>query len=105
VYLPIKKVVNAYGANGHEYQIVIEVSESRNLDKYPEGVQSNFRMLKIKEGSVELVALIDNHKPYGFHYHDKLPEQHDSRVQIHTDSWQEAWVKFQEICKEILNEL
>ena len=51
------------------------------------------------------MVLVDNHKPFGFHYHDKLPELNSSRRVIHTDSWKEAWVMFQKMCKEVLNEL
>ncbi len=35
--------------------------------------------------------MIDNHAPYGFHEHDELPENHESRVTIHVKSWQEAF--------------
>lgn len=102
--LPINKSYFASGKNGTTYRIEISIDETHDRDKHPEGVKAIFRMLKITEDKESLVALMDNHKPFGFHYHNKLPALHDSRESIDTDSWQEAWVKFQEICKEILNE-
>jgi hypothetical protein len=103
--LPIDRVYFAQGRNGNSFRVEVSVNEAINLDKYPEGVKAVFRMLKIlDDGEEVLMALVDNHKPFGFHYHDRLPDIHKSREAIHTDSWKDAWVKFQEICKEILNE-
>jgi len=59
-------------------------------------------LFKINEsGEKELLYLIDNHAPYGFHEHDKLPSLHDSRINIHVKNWQEAWDKFQVKCREL----
>ncbi len=90
------------GNNGIEYLADIQVYETENFAMFPEGISGTFRLFKVTEtGEKELVYLIDNHAPYGFHEHDKLPNDHDSRVTIHVKSWQEAWDKFQVKCREI----
>lgn len=89
------------GSDGIEYLVDIEVYESENLTMFPEGVSGTFRLFKINEsGEKELVYLIDNHAPYGFHEHDQLPDNHDSRITIHVRNWQEAWETFQLTCRE-----
>ena len=98
-------VVNDYvftGINGSEYFVEIEVYETKDLVMFPEGVSATFRLFKIDQNAErQLIYLIDNHAPYGFHEHDKLPVKHESRKSIHTVSWQDAWNKFQEKCREM----
>lgn len=90
------------GTDGIDYSVEIEVYETQNLNIFPEGVNGTFRLLRINpDGERKLIYLIDNHAPYGFHEHDELPENHESRVTIHVKSWQEAWEKFQARCREI----
>jgi hypothetical protein len=90
------------GTDGNEYVVEIDVYETQNLTMFPEGVSGTFRLFKLdQDGERKLIYLIDNHAPYGFHEHDELPENHESRVTIHVKSWQEAWDKFQARCLEI----
>lgn len=74
-------------------------------DKYPEGVKAVFKMIRLdvgEENETELVILIDNHKPIGFHSHDGLPENHDFRKPLHVTDWKVAWSIFQAKYREIL---
>lgn len=88
--------------NGKEYSVEIEVYETENLAMFPEGVSGTFRLFEVDEnGHRKLIYLIDNHAPYGFHEHDKLPEKHESRIKIHVKSWKNAWDIFQAKCGEI----
>lgn len=90
------------GKDRNEYSVDIEVFQTENLVMFPEGVSGTFRLFKINEsGEKELLYLIDNHAPYGFQEHDKLPSLHDSRINIHVKNWQEAWDKFQVKCREL----
>lgn len=41
-----------------------------------------------------MVLLIDNHMPFNYHEHDKLPEEHNSRKCLSVGNWQEAWAIF-----------
>ena len=91
------------GADGLEYKAEIEVYESANEEMFPEGVSATFLLFRLnKGGEKELVLLIDNHKPYGFHLHDEMPYKPEKRVLIETMSWQEAWKIFQKKCKRYL---
>ncbi len=56
------------------------------------------------EEDYEIVLLIDNHDPYGFHEHPKLPEKHEVRKSIHVWTWQDAWMEFEDRLEGILNE-
>jgi hypothetical protein len=90
------------GTDGNEYIVEIDVYETQNLTMFPEGVSGTFRLFKLdQDGERKLIYLIDNHAPYGFHEHDELPENHESRVKIHVKNWQESWDKFQDRCLEI----
>jgi hypothetical protein len=100
--LPVITDYALTGADGHEYSVEVEVYETQNLTIFPEGVSGTFRLFKIdEEGLRQLIYLIDNHAPHGFHEHDELPENHESRLTIHVKNWQEAWDKFQVKCREI----
>ncbi|CBW26607.1 hypothetical protein BMS_1782 [Halobacteriovorax marinus SJ] len=102
--LPINRNWIATGKDGETYLIDVSIKQTDDKNKYPPiGVKSVFRVLQIdSNGEQKLVILIDNHKPFGFHEHDKLPEVHDSREEIHTDDWQGAWTIFEERIKELL---
>ncbi len=93
------------GKDGHRYKTSVFIEEHQDADKYPEGVKAIFRLIRLDvndENESELVVLVDNHKPFGFHSHDALPENHGYRVQLHLDDWREAWKVFQVKCQEIL---
>ena len=79
------------------------VEQTKDKDKYPlEGVKSAFKVFKVNDsGEKELVILIDNHRPLGFHEHIGLPEQ-EPRKEIHASNWQEAWEIFERKVKELI---
>ena len=99
--LPVVIDYEFTGLNGNLYFVEIEVYETENLELFPEGVNATFRLFKIDEnGERQIIYLIDNHAPYGFHKHNELPGKHKARNSIHVKSWQEAWDKFQAKCRE-----
>lgn len=103
---PIDKEFIKQGADGFRYKIEISVETHEDTDRYPEGVKAVFKMIRLdvgEENKTELVVLVDNHRPFGFHSHDELPENHDDRTELHIDNYKEAWTIFQGKCKEILN--
>ena len=103
--LPIDKIRVETDSNGDMYTIEVSIEQTNDCDKYtPDGIKSIFRILKtnFENGERELVVLIDNHKPIGYHEHDELPENHDSRREIHADNWQEAWDIFDTKIKETI---
>ena len=93
------------GKNGFRYKVEISIEEHWDLERYPEGVKAVFKLIRLDindDFESELVVLIDNHHPYGFHSHDKLPREHGHRVRLCLSDWRQAWEVFQEKCQEIL---
>jgi len=91
---------------GRTCRVEVLIEQTSDFIKYPpEGKKCTFRLLRetgFLDDEFELVMLIDNHAPYGFHYHDKLPHHHDSRVKLMVFSWREAWIIFDQKVKELL---
>lgn len=91
--------------SGNRYLVEISIEDSDDKSKYPEGVKAVFRLIRLdvdSNGETELVLLIDNHAPQGFHSHDKLPDNHDFRNPLYINHWKEAWGIFQTKCREVL---
>ena len=102
---PIKRSSITTGRDGYRYRLDISIEDHNDTDKYPEGVKAVFKLIRLDindENETELMVLIDNHKPLGFHSHDELPEKHDFRRPLNLDDWKEAWKVFQIKCREIL---
>lgn len=104
--LPICRTIAMMDAQGRLYKNFIKVEQTSDPTLYrPDGIKCVFRVLREKtRGSedFELILLIDNHEPFGFHCHDKLPMLHDSRKPIQASNWKEAWIIFDEMVKEFL---
>lgn len=102
---PIERASIATGHDGFLYKIEISIKKHEDRESYPEGVKAIFRLFRLdrnENNEPELLVLIDNHQPFGFHSHDKLPTYHNSRTILHITDWREAWNIFQVKCKEIL---
>lgn len=108
IKLPFIYQYKLYDLSGKESVVDISIIPTLDLRKYPpDGVKCVFKFFKeemIGTGRYELLLLIDNHEPFGFHMHDRLPEVHDSRIKLPVGSWQEAWLIFDKVVKELLNE-
>lgn len=101
--LPINETYVFTGKDTSEYIVEIEIFVTDNLNMFPEGVSATFRLFVRDEGNGKtLVYLIDNHAPFGFHEHDELPYNRESRASLYVRNWQEAWNRFQEKFKEKL---
>lgn len=89
---------------------IIDVSIEQTFDTLmypPDGIKSVYKILREtsrESGDYEIIYLIDNHEPHGYHSHPKLPENHNIRTIIHVSTWKEAWDIFDKKRKEILNE-
>ena len=88
--------------------IEIRIEETTDQSKYPpDGKKCVFRLkreVQARGDVFNLILLIDNHEPFGFHWHDKLPNIHDSRKKIWATNWMEAWDIFDKKLKELINE-
>lgn len=106
--LPICKKWISTDAAGRTCIVEIQIERTSNLELYPpDGVKSIFTIRREKRPGCEdfeLVILIDNHAPFGFHEHPRLPNVHNYRRTIHTIRWQDAWLEFEKRLQEILDE-
>lgn len=103
--MDINKSSITTGADGCRYKIEVYIKDHDDAAMYPEGVKAVFKMIRLdvnEDNESELLVLIDNHQPLGFHSHAKLPENHDYRQRLYTSDWREAWSMFQEKYREIL---
>lgn len=106
--LPIKKRWIGTDKSGRTCVIEVSVEQTTRTSLYPpDGIKSVFKIKR--EGTpgaedFEVVVLIDNHEPFGFHEHPKLPVKHSYRKSIHVSDWKSAWIEFEKRIEEILNE-
>lgn len=102
---PIFRSIVKIGGSGEVFRVEVSIKDTDDLLRYPpDGIKAVYRAFKIKElrEDIELVILIDNHMPFNYHEHDKLPDDHNSRLSIDASNWQEAWRIFDLKIKEIL---
>jgi len=66
-----------YVVHDGKYLVVIRVYKVENSKKFPGGTKAKFLLQHCEGGFVRL--LVDNHEPYGFHMHTRLPEDHEHR--------------------------
>ncbi len=106
--LPIHRQRLTTDRQGRICKIEVSIEQTADSNMYPpNGLKCVFKVLREKikgDEEFEIVLLIDNHKPFGFHNHPKLPLVHDVRGVIHASSWDEAWHIFDKKVKELLDE-
>ena len=84
------------------YRVELKAFEVAISKKYPEGVKVSFALIDVIQKAPRL--LIDNHAPFGFHVHEELPNNKDSRRRLKTNDYLEALDEFWRLTKEITNE-
>lgn len=105
--MPIHKSWVDIDSRGRECKVDIMIEASNDLIKYPDGKKCVFRALREKHAGTqefELVLLVDNHQPFGYHHHDSLPALHNSRKPISAKNWEQAWHIFKAKLKKVLYE-
>lgn len=70
------------------YEADIKVLAISKSEKFPLGIKAKFVLLDTYEGTARL--LVDNHEPYGFHMHTKLPKEPEHRERLETGDHEEA---------------
>jgi hypothetical protein len=82
---------------------MVTVFEVKKDKKFPDGIKAKFLLQDAHGGFARL--LIDNHEPYGFHMHTKLPENSDFRIELDVTDYNEALEYFlNEVERIIKNE-
>jgi len=86
-----------------KFQAIVKVYEVEKSEKFPQGIKAKLLLQDIEHEKPRL--LIDNHEPYGFHMHTKLPDDHSLRIELEIETYQEAMnVFFDEVERILKNE-
>jgi hypothetical protein len=81
--------------------VAYEVSKNK---KYPDGIKLRCVLLDIQENAPRL--LLDNHEPFGYHLHTKLPHDKEHRVPVEVSGYEDAIMLFlREVQKVVANEV
>ena len=78
----------------------LKVYEVEKGKKFPDGIKAKYLLQDVANGVARL--LVDNHQPYGFHMHTKLPADHAHRETLTVKNCQEALNFFLEEVGRIL---
>lgn len=77
--------------------VAYEVSKSK---KFPDGIKLSCVLLDTEEKVPRL--LLDNHEPYGYHLHTKLPHDKSYRISVDVKNYEEAIEFFMQAASEVI---
>lgn len=90
-------------ANGL-YEARITAYEVPNNVKFPDGIKLKCVLLDLQRNVPRL--LLDNHEPFGYHMHTKLPHDKQYRIKIHARNYENAIEIFlKEVQRMVKNEI
>ena len=96
-------ILNNTFAINNRYRVVLYVIRVEASKKIPSGIKAKFVLIDSKNGTPRL--LIDNHEPFGFHMHTKLPAEENVREPLPVKDHNEALTFFfQEVERIIQHE-
>lgn len=70
--------------------------------KYPDGYK--VRCALVEKNTRILWVLLDNHDPYGYHLHAKLPQNKNFRVSVEIQGYEQAIELFFKEVERVINE-
>jgi len=73
---------------GGKYVVSIKVFAVEKSRKFPDGIKAKYLLQNAEEGVARL--LVDNHQPYGFHMHTKMPHDAGHREGLETVNYRVA---------------
>lgn len=85
-----------------KFKAHIKVFEVPKSAKFPDGYKVSCSLVDCETGVLRV--LLDNHQPYGYHLHTKLPENKNFRVSVNVVNHPEAIKLFLTEVKRVLNE-
>lgn len=98
-----KLLVNLVTALDNEkYELQIKVFKLPRSLKFPSGYK--VKCVLYEKGTGALRLLLDNHEPFGYHIHSKLPADKNFRELLNFNNYKEAINFFQKEVERILNE-
>lgn len=80
----------------------IKVYEVLQSAKFPTGYKVRCALVERESGL--LYVLLDNHEPFGFHLHSKLPGNKEFRITVEIKSYEDAIRKFFEEVRKVIHE-
>lgn len=88
----------------HEGRFEVRINAYAVLDnkKFPDGVKLSCVLLDLSRK--EPILLMDNHQPYGYHMHTKMPHDKPHRVIVNVQNFEEAIKFFMIEAKRVCNE-
>lgn len=84
-----------------QYHVVLMALRVKPSGKFPDGLKVRYVLLDSESGYARL--LVDNHEPFGFHMHTRLPEDHSVREILPTTDYNEALQIFLKEVERIVN--
>jgi hypothetical protein len=82
------------------YRVDIKAYKVKPSGKHPEGVKVKYVLIDVIERQPRI--LVDNHSPYGFHVHTRLPADKTHRLPLATTDYLEALREFRRLVAEVL---
>lgn len=95
-----RTIINEDFAVGSRYRYVLLAIEVPASKKFPTGIKVRFVMIDVEGGFPRL--LVDNHEPFGFHMHTRLPEDGGVRVSLPVNDHNEALAIFLKEAERII---
>ena len=84
------------------YCVLLKVLEVKRSRKFPGEIKVRFVMIDLLIGKP--ILIVDNHAPYGFHSHTRLPDCKQTREALAVSNYQEALEYFLQNIREIIRE-
>lgn len=84
------------------FWVKLKVFQFEPDEKYPQGIKARFVLVDTVR-KVPLL-LVDNHEPFGFHVHEELPENKNTRRMLKTTDYWVALTEFRLLAERIVND-
>ncbi len=95
----INQVVNL---DNDKFEAHIKVYELTKSLKFPDGYKVKCALVERETGTLRL--LLDNHAPFGYHLHTKLPEDKNFRLSVNVKTYNEAISLFFKLARKVKHE-
>jgi hypothetical protein len=98
------KVVSDYAVvlAAGRFELRVKIFKVEKTSKFPDGYKVSCVMLDTELSVARLV--LDNHEPFGYHLHTKLPGDKNFRLSISVESYKDAVRAFFKQARRIANE-
>jgi hypothetical protein len=84
-----------------KYCAIVKITKVSISNKFPDGIK--VKCVLIDTDYNRPLLLLDNHEPYGYHFHPLLPDDKKFRLTISINSYEEALEIFFREVKKVVN--